>query len=582
MAGTGNIKKRRIGELLLEEEMISAEQLQAALDRQKVTRKTLGATLVELEVLSEETLYHFLAIQHGLEYVDISNVTVAPDLLRICPEPVARKLMAFPLAREGNKITLAICNPEDPSLLHLNYELVVESSTEFKFVLVNEQAIKSIIDRHYAAASSKATLEDTIKDIAGEGEGEGIEVLEEKKLGEGSDENEDGAGLDEAPVIRLCNYMIEDAIIKRASDLHINCYEKRIVLRYRIDGFLIEFPAPPNGYKRALASRYKIMARLDPMERRKAQDGRIRYMFQGRAVELRVSVVPSIWGENIVMRLLDTTSRKLDINDLGFTEAQMDYFEKAYRKPYGMILVTGPTGSGKTTTLYSVINRINTPFKNIMTVEDPVEYRLPHLVQVQVNPVAELTFANVLRSFLRQDPNIILVGEIRDGETAGIAVKASLTGHLVLSTLHTNDAISTITRLIDMGIDSMYVGTSLLVVCSQKLMRRICPSCRQPHTPEPELLARAGLTQADLEGGQFFQGQGCDQCHKTGFKGRIAVYEVLGVNSAMRQAIFNKANINQLRKVAKENGMMTMRESGILRWKQGVTTLEEVLAETQA
>jgi type IV pilus assembly protein PilB len=575
------MKTKRLGELLVEEEMLTKGQLLEALERQKTSHKSLGDTLVEMGCLSEETLYHFLAIQHGLEYVDISKVQVPPELMRTCPEAVARKLSLFPISREGNRLTLAICNPEDPALLHLHYELVVEPSIELVFVLANEASVKAIIDRHYGSPVTSSSLEETIKDIGDMPVGDdSLEVLEEKKLGESGDEGDD-SGVDEAPVIRLCNFLIEDAINKQASDIHINVFEKRIVLRYRIDGSLIEFPAPPISYKRALASRMKIMARLDPMERRRSQDGRIRYPYQGRAVELRVSVLPSIWGENIVMRLLDTANRKLDINDMGFTEEQLAIFERSYRNPYGMLLVTGPTGSGKTTTLYAVLARLNTPAKNIMTVEDPVEYRLPHLVQVQVNPAADLTFANVLRSFLRQDPNIIMVGEIRDNETAGIAIKASLTGHLVLSTLHTNDATATITRLVDMGVDPVYVGTSLLVVCSQKLVRKVCPNCRQPWVPDPVLLEKAGLTEKDLAGGTYYHGTGCEQCHRTGYKGRTAIYEVLHVNSKVRQAIFNRSNLNQMRKVVRENGMKTTRENALLRWRQGVTTLEEVLAETQ-
>jgi type IV pilus assembly protein PilB len=576
------MKKKRLGEVLVEEEMITPEQLTAALDHQKTTRKTLGATLVELNYLSEETLYHFLAIQHGLEYVDVSKTEVPPELLKICPEPVARKLNLFPIAREEAKLTLAICNPEDPALLHLHYELVVPPSTEFAFVLTNEASIKALIDRHFAAppsAAATASLEETIKELDIPGE-EDLEVLEEKKVGETSEAEDDGKGVDEAPVIRLCNYLIEDATSKRASDIHINCFEKKMILRYRIDGTLIEFPAPPLSYKKAIASRFKIMARLDPMERRRAQDGRIRYLYQGRPIDLRTSILPSIWGENIVMRILDTTSRKLDINEMGFDQGQLALFEKSYRNPYGMILVTGPTGCGKTTTLYSVLARLNTPNKNIMTVEDPVEYRLPHIIQVQVNPTADLTFANTLRSFLRQDPNIIMVGEIRDGETAGIAIKASLTGHLVLSTTHTNDAISTITRLVDMGIDPMYVGTSLLVVCSQKLIRLICPNCRERWTPTSEMLKKARLTDADLNG-EFFHGKGCDQCHKTGFKGRTAVYEVLHIGHKVREAIFRRSNLNELKAVARESGMQTMRDSALMKWRAGMTSLEEVISETQ-
>ncbi len=575
------MKTKRIGELLVEESMITEQDLQKALEAQKSTRKTLGATLVELNLLSEETLYHFLAMQHGLDFVDISKVAVDPSVLKTCPEAVARKLMMFPLEKDGNTLKLAICNPEDPALLHLHYELVVEPSTEFTFVLASENAIRGIIDRHWSAAATaaSASLEETIKEIAQEGGGEDIEIVQEKKLGE--EDEESAGGVDEAPIIRLCNYIIEDAISKRASDIHINPFEKKIVLRYRIDGALVDFPAPPLAYKRALSSRYKIMAKMDPMERRKAQDGRIKYSFQGRQVDLRVSVLPSIWGENIVMRLIDQAARKLDIRTMDFTDEQMSLFEQAYRSPYGMILVTGPTGSGKTTTLYSVLTDVNTPGKNIMTAEDPVEYRLPNLVQIQVNPIAGLNFANVLRAFLRQDPNIIMVGEIRDKETADIAVKASLTGHLVISTLHTNDAPSTITRLVNMGIDPIYVGTSVLVVCAQKLLRRICANCKEPWPAEPDLVKRARLGEADLAGVTLYHGRGCPECNNTGYKGRLSVHEVLKVDSRVRKAIFSHCNLNELRGVVKENGMKTMREIALAKMKEGVTTLEEVVNETQ-
>ncbi len=574
------MKVKRLGEVLIEEGMITVEQLQQALDHQKETSSSLGKTLVELGVLTEDALYHFLAIQHGMDFVDVDKVNVSTELLKTCPEAAARKLMVFPLERQGKKLRVVTSNPENPALLHLDYDMVVPGGTEFEIVLTKQSDLEKLINRHYKPQGQTQghEFEETLKEL--EGEMPEIEVLAEKKIGEDEDAEDTGLLGDEGPVIKICNYMLDDAISKGASDIHINPYEKRIVLRYRIDGALVEYPSPALQYKRAISSRYKIMARLDPMERRKPQDGRIKYKFRGRSVDLRVSTLPCIWGENIVMRIIDQGSRKLDIKDMNFSEEQLKIFEDAYNSPYGMILVTGPTGSGKTTTLYSVLTAINDPAWNIMTAEDPVEYRLPHIIQCQVNPVAGLTFAGVLRSFLRQDPDVIMVGEVRDKETADIAVKAALTGHLVISTLHTNDAPATIMRLVDMGIDPMYVGTAVLVVCAQKLLRRVCKDCRQPYTPTAEDLKAAGLPSTFITGGGFYKGAGCATCHNTGYKGRLAIHEVLKVNPTVRKAIFDKKDLKQLKASAIEAGMLTMRQVGLTDWKRGLTTLDEVLAET--
>ena len=576
-------KVKRIGEVLVEEGMISPEQLQQALDQQKATSRSLGETLVELGVLTEDALFHFLAIQHGMEFVDVEKLSVAPELLKICPEAIARKLMLFPIEKKGNKLRIVTSNPENPALLHLDYDLVVAQGTEFEIVLCKNSDLLALIDRHFKAAQPAGhNLEDTLKEIEDEATSAGeLDIQEVKGLGEQEDEDGGGALLgDEGPVIKICNYILDQAVANGASDIHINPYEKRIVLRFRIDGALTEFPSPALQYKRAISSRFKIMARLDPMERRKPQDGRIKFKFRGRQIDLRVSTLPCIWGENIVMRVIDQGTRKLDIKDMNFTEDQLKIFEDAYNSPYGMILVTGPTGSGKTTTLYSVLTAINDPAWNIMTAEDPVEYRLPHIIQSQVNPIAGLTFGTVLRSFLRQDPDVIMVGEIRDKETADIAVKAALTGHLVISTLHTNDAPATIMRLVDMGIDSMYVGTAVLVVCAQKLLRRVCKDCKEPHPPTEAEIKEGNLKPADLEGAQSFKGKGCKTCNNTGFKGRVAIHEVLKVNTDVRKAIFQKKDLKQLKEIAIQNGMVTMRKIALNDWRNGHTTLEEVLAET--
>jgi type IV pilus assembly protein PilB len=588
-------KTRRLGEVLVEEGIISPEQLAEALEKQRGSSGSLGATLVSLGYLTDDALYHFLAMQHGLEVADVSQVTVPPDLLKVCSEASARRLMVFPIARlSATKIRVATASPENPALLHLDYDLVVPSGTEFEIVLCREAELLALIDRHYKAGGATAApgtakgMEETLKDLENEQEndllqalaaGEGdVEVV--KRIGEEEDKEDVGVLGEEGPVIKMCNFILDDGVAKGASDIHINMWEKKIVLRYRVDGVLKEFPAPPNKYKKAIASRYKIMARLDPMERRKPQDGRIKYKFRGRSVDLRVSSLPSIWGENIVMRIIDQGTRKLDLKDMNFTDEQLKIFEDAYNAPYGMILVTGPTGSGKTTTLYSVLTAINDPVMNIMTAEDPVEYRLPHIIQSQVNPVQGLTFAVVLKSFLRQDPDVIMVGEIRDKETADIGVKAALTGHLVISTLHTNDAPATIIRLVDMGIDPMYVGTAVLVVCAQKLLRRNCKDCSEPYTPTPEELKEAGITAESLAGAKIMKGKGCPTCNGTGFKGRVAIHEVLKVSAVIRKAIFDKKDLNAMKRICIDNGMKSLRVIALQDWKKGLTTLEEVLAET--
>jgi type IV pilus assembly protein PilB len=589
----GPIKKKRLGEVLEEEGIITSTQLREALDKQKISGKSLGATLVDLQLLTEEALYQFLAIQHGLQVVDVREVVVPPDLLKACPEEVARRLMVFPIFRpRANVIRVVASNPENPALLHLDYDLVVPSGTEFEIVLCPEADLLALIDRYYKPAGSASKgLEETLKDLENEQEDAMLKAMGGGGAGDvevvasiGSQDDKDDVGLlgDEGPVIKMCNFILDDAISKGTSDVHINAWEKKIVVRLRIDGILREVPSPPAKYKKALVSRFKIMARLDPMERRVPQDGRIRYKFRGRSIDLRISTLPSIWGENIVMRVIDQGAMKLDIKAMNFTDTQMLAFEHAYQAPYGMILVTGPTGSGKTTTLYAVLAAVNDPAMNIMTAEDPVEYRLPHLIQVQMNPVAGLTFASVLKSFLRQDPDIIMVGEIRDKETADIAVKAALTGHLVISTLHTNDAPATILRLVDMGIDSMYVGTSVLVVCSQRLLRRVCKDCSEPYTPDSEELALAGLTKDFLTDGQFRRGKGCPTCANSGYRGRCAVHEVIGINAAVRKAIFEGVSLKELKKICIANGMETMRQVGLKDWKRGLTSLHEVLGETAA
>ena len=386
--------------------------------------------------------------------------------------------------------------------------------------------------------------------------------------------------IDETPVIKLCNSIISDAVEKKASDIHIEPFEKHISLRYRIDGSLIEQPSPPVSYKRALISRFKVMAKLDIIEKRRPQDGRIKIKVKDKTIDLRVSTLPVIWGEKVVMRILDQSNLNLDLTKLGFEPDDLQKFEKAINAPYGIILVTGPTGSGKTTTLYSALSTINTPDKNIMTAEDPVEYQLPRINQVQINPEVDLTFANALRSFLRQDPDVIMVGEIRDTETAEIAIKAALTGHLVISTLHTNDAPSTINRLVDMGIEPFYIGSAVILILAQRLVKKICAECKQEFAYDKELLKSMGITEDEIKKIKFYKGEGCSYCNGTGYKGRIAIYEVMPIDEEIKKAIFSGKDTSEIRKIAIKNGMKTLRHSALLKLKQGLTTPDEVMRVT--
>jgi type IV pilus assembly protein PilB len=392
----------------------------------------------------------------------------------------------------------------------------------------------------------------------------------------------DENAVNDAPVIRLVNTIISQAVAKRASDVHLNPTERGMVVRYRIDGTLQAQADTPPKYRRAMVARVKVMSKMDIMEKRKAQDGRIKIRVQGKVIDLRVSCLPAVNGENVVMRILDQESLQLDMNKLGFEPAEMAKYYDAITQPYGMILHTGPTGSGKTTTLYSALSALNTPNKNIMTIEDPVEYQLPGIVQVQVNPDADLTFANVLRSCLRQDPNILMVGEIRDGETADIAIKAALTGHMLFSTLHTNDAPSTVMRLVDMGIDPIYVGSSVLIVVAQRLVKRVCVACKELSRPSDEDLERALIDPKSIDGLPLYHGKGCGACNGTGYRGRIALYEIMRITPAISEVIYRRGDLNELTAAAKSEGMMTLRELAIKKWKEGINTLDEVLRVTAA
>jgi type IV pilus assembly protein PilB len=583
---------KQLGKLLIEEGMVDQAQLDEALAAQKRDGGKLGSVLVKLGFLTEEALFYFLAIQLGAEFVEVSELPA--DLVRSIPAAVARKYAVLPYKRDDAFFTFLTTDPSDIRLLTLHDDLLLPKTTELKYAVATESSILGLLDRYYpggapaggtAAAMAAGPVMDAAQDIVEAGK-----VLNPEDLSMGEGEVEAGGGDDEydenksddAPVIRLVNSIISGAVAKRCSDIHLNPFEKNMVVRFRIDGNLVAQPSPPPKYRRAMVARLKVMGKMDIMEKRKPQDGRIKIKVQGKTIDLRVSTLPTIYGENVVMRILDQENLQLDLNKLGFEKDELDVYLGCIKKPYGMVLHTGPTGSGKTTTLYSALSTVNDPGKNIMTIEDPVEYNLPGVVQCQAQPENGMTFATVLRANLRQDPNVIMVGEIRDGETAEIAVKAALTGHLVLSTLHTNNAPATVMRLVDMGIDRMYVGSSLLCVVAQRLVRRICKDCKEPYEPGDDELAKVRVTRESMAGASCHRGRGCATCGGTGYKGRVALYEIMRMTPKVEEAIYRGDDLNDLTDVCVAEGMQTLRMLAVTKWKAGMTSADEVLAVTAA
>ncbi|MEK7476942.1 MAG: ATPase, T2SS/T4P/T4SS family [Candidatus Coatesbacteria bacterium] len=597
---------KRLGSLLVEEALITEEQLAEALTTQKTTGDQLGEALVKLGHISEESLYRFLAIQHGLEFIELNGTELSAALIKVMPAAVAWKYRAVPVSQDDRSITLATCQPDELSLFYLPKELKLPPEIKPRIVVAPASEVLALLNAHFpkvaarqegsiqsaegaakiaaaAAAATTAGPDQTQVDLLAGVEQEllnpddiDLEILQEQK-----EEADEGEQFDEGPIIKLCDYIIADAVRQRASDVHITPYEKDIVLRYRIDGSLIKFPSPPARIRRHLATRFKILSKtMNIIERRLPQDGRIHVNVGAKTVDLRISTMPTRWGENIVMRVMDQSAGIPKLEDLGLEGDQLEHFIKAISQPYGMVFVTGPTASGKTTTLFSALQHVNTPSKNILTVEDPVEFRLPHIIQIMVDQNAGRTFGSVLRAFLRHDPNVMLVGETRDAETASIANKAALTGHLVLTSVHTNDACSTIMRLVDLGIEHVYVGSSVLAVTSQRLLRKICDKCKEKIAVPAEELARIGLKPEDVEGNEFFKGRGCDNCHKTGYRGRLGVFEVMPITTSIREVIFAKGNLAQLKTASREAGFKTIRDAAIIKWRKGLTTLEEVLGET--
>ncbi len=560
----------RLGDLLLREGLISQEQLQKALSEARTGGTRLGSALVKLGFLGEEELTRMLARYYRVPAVDLNRVEVDPKIIRLVPGEVALKHLVLPLRRVGRTLTVAMVNPTDLGAID---DLKFVTRFEIDPVVVGEVTLRQHLEQYYDGTEDRMT--EILSDLFDEADVEVVEDDEEEVSVAALREQ-----VDAAPVVRFINGLLTDAVNKGVSDIHIEPFEKEIRVRYRIDGALQEVMKPPYKMKAALTSRIKILADLNIAERRVPQDGRIKLRMRKKVVDFRVSTLPVIFGEKIVLRILDKGNLTFDLLKFGFEpKAEKDFME-AIAQPYGMVLVTGPTGSGKTTTLYSALSKINTEEVNIMTAEDPVEYNLHGINQVLVRTEIGMSFANALRAFLRQDPNIIMVGEIRDLETGGISIKAALTGHLVLSTLHTNDAPSTVTRLIDMGLEPFNVASALTLVTAQRLVRRICTDCKAETTYPEAYLEAARIPRDFAKGTTFYKGKGCDRCSGSGYRGRQGLYEVMAIGSRLRKLIMAEAGTDALRETAIEEGMLTLRMDGLKKVSAGITTLEEVIKET--
>jgi len=559
----------RLGDILIREGLITREQLSAALSEQKSTGHRLGYVLVKLGLVQELEVTKVLARQYRMPAVDLSRFEVDPKILKMVPGDFALKHILLPLKREGRTLTVAMADPTNTGVLD---DLKFITRYDLFPVIAGEYTLRNLLEKHYE--SSDQQLQTLLKDMEDMGDTD-VEVVEDME-----EEAATQAQINDAPVVKLINGILTDAVKRGASDIHIEPFEHEIRVRYRIDGALLEVMKPPVKMKAALTSRVKILSQLNIAERRVPQDGRLKLKMGNRVIDFRVSTLPVLFGEKIVMRILDKGNLTLDLSKFGFeAKAEADLM-KAILNPYGMVLVTGPTGSGKTTTLYSALSRVNTIETNIMTAEDPVEYNLMGINQVLVRNEIGLTFAAALKAFLRQDPNIIMIGEIRDLETGGIAIKAALTGHLVLSTLHTNDAPSTITRMIDMGIEAFNVASAVNLVVAQRLIRRICKDCKGPHTYTDVELKSLDEDIEKVRNLPFQKGSGCDTCNGTGYKGRAGLYEVMALSPDLRRGILRGASVAELREQAVAEGMLTLRMDGIKKIERGVSTLEEVIKET--
>ncbi|HAN30014.1 MAG TPA: type IV-A pilus assembly ATPase PilB [Myxococcales bacterium] len=565
------VPTRKMGDILLREKMVSPEQLQNATEQAQRTGEHLHDALASLGYVDGTQLVDFLSRQYQVPSIDLPTVDIAEEIVRLVPREVCERHDMIPVALHGSTLVIAMV---DPGNYHAVDDIKFLTGLNIEVVVSPAEDIHKTRERFYGAADQLALLDDM---------NEQIEFLQEEDEFDAEEARSDS---EEAPVVRLVNLILVDAIRRKASDIHVECYEKSFRVRYRMDGVLHEIMRPPMKLKNAIISRLKIMSQLDIAERRLPQDGRIKLkMADGKECDFRVSVLPTLFGEKVVLRLLDKSNLQLDMTKLGFDAEELAKFKKAIHQPFGMVLVTGPTGSGKTTTLYSALADLNKVGENLSTAEDPVEFNLDGINQVQMHEGIGLNFASVLRSFLRQDPDIILVGEIRDFETAEIAIKAALTGHLVLSTLHTNSAPATINRLLNMGVEPFMVTASLNLIAAQRLARRLCKECKEPFTYEKQACIDAGMTEEEYDAAAkdgMMKGMGCRVCGDTGYKGRVAFYEIMPISDAIKEAVLQGYSATELKRVAVEDGMPTLRRAGLAKVRQGLTSLDEVIRCTRA
>jgi type IV pilus assembly protein PilB len=559
----------RLGELLVKRGLITSAQLEKAIEHhQGDDAGALSTALVALRIFSDAELTALLQKEYRLPLVDPAAMDVPSEVVRLVPVTLARRHHLVPISLTGSTLTLAM---SDPSNLVAINEVKFLTGYDVKVAVAATSSVSQAIQQVYDEGTD-------YNDVLAQVENDDVELVRDE---EDVDVKELERATEDAPVVRLVNAILTSAVKRRASDIHLEPFERMFRVRYRVDGVLEEIMKPPLKLKNAITSRIKVMAQLDIAERRLPQDGRIKLKFgPGQDMDFRVSVLPTIFGEKIVLRLLDKQNLQLDMTKLGFEELALKDFKDAIYRPFGMVLVTGPTGSGKTTTLYSALSELNKVSSNISTCEDPVEYNLVGINQVQINEDIGLNFANALRAFLRQDPDIIMVGEVRDFETAEIAIKAALTGHLVLSTLHTNDAPSTINRLLNMGVEPFLVASSVNLVLAQRLARLICTACKEPVEIHPQAIAELGISPDEARTVTCFHGSGCPNCSGTGYKGRVALYEVMPMSEELRDMVLSGASASDVKKTAIAVGMMTLRQSGLLKLRQGMTTMEEIIRVT--
>jgi len=565
-----SLERRPIGQILIEMGALDEEKLQEGLKLQNEKGGALGQVLIEAGLITSEDLLEALATQHGLQIVDLTETRVPDEVIKMVSVSMAQVYRIVPISFENNVLTVAMADPQNVNALD---DLRFMLNCQVTAAVATEAQVTQAISQYYGGQK------ESIKDLLDSMTGEEMEVLKQ-----GDQEEVDPRDIEKmvhaAPVVKFLNLVLLTAIRDQASDIHFEPFEHEFKIRYRIDGTLIEIPPPPRGLAMAICSRIKVMANMDIAERRVPQDNRIELSVGGNPIDLRVSTLPTYFGESVVMRVLDRSVVALDLERLGMRDEELNFFRETMAQPNGICLVTGPTGSGKTTTLYAALNEANKPDVKIITTEDPVEYNLDGVVQCPIKADIGVTYAACLRSILRQDPDKILVGEVRDLETAEIAVEASLTGHLVLSTLHTNDAPSTITRLLDMGVEPFLVAATLYAVVAQRLVRVVCLKCKETYVPSEEALMEINLTLDEVEGKQFFFGRRCDHCNKTGYRGRNAIYEIMKIDTKMRELILGRKSTEVIRSEAQAAGMRTLRESGILKIFDGVTSIEEVVRET--